>query len=223
MNTGNFRFALAAAAVAVALSVRPARADLVLTLSDPFSGSYSAFAQEAGTIDISTVSADEVLVTVTSTNVSSIQTAYPNQSIEGVALNFGGTGSLSVSNYKVNGSTAAAPSNVFTNQEVDQSGAYSLVLETFAEGEVKPGQTLTFDVSDTSGLTPSSFDYASVDAGNGDSDGLHDAAIDFLANATGPGGPNEWVGTAPDGGNTLCLLGLAILGLACVHRKFLAC
>ncbi|MGD1031726.1 MAG: hypothetical protein ABSA05_11340 [Opitutaceae bacterium] len=217
-NTGRLRLALATASAAAVFGISPARADLVLTLNDPFSGSYSAFAQEAGTIDISVVNSDEVLVTVTSTLVASDHTAYPNQYISGVALGFEGTGTISVTNYKINGSGAAAPSNVYTaatnppsGQGADASGDYGLILESFGSSEFIPGDTLTFDVSDTSGITPAEFDNKST----GGADGAYFAAVDFIGIL---GTANEWVGAAPDGASTVCLLGSALLALAGLRR-----
>ena len=141
-------------------------APLTLNLNVPFGPLNGPPATAAtGAVTFTTVTATEVLVTLTTTG-------DVREYISGFDFNLNPaknptTATLSgfTSSVNLDGAVTLSSFVDSTSTQVDESGLYNLSLNfagTGGTGSFAVGDTIAFDITDSSGITPSDFNFSSI-------------------------------------------------------------
>lgn len=210
MKTGTLKLSLAALGCLVALAAQHVSANTVYTLGIGNTSLSPTYPAPYGTVTVSLTDSTHATVT------------FVGGSGGGFTYQFGGAQALDVN---VNASTfsigsftgMSSPSS--SSQNVSSFGTFNAAVDNF-DGFSHSGTPMSFILTDTGGTWA---DSAHVLTAN--SSGYIVAAHIFVVDANG-GNPatgfaaNGSTPSVPDGGSTVALLGLAMLGLGSVRSAF---
>ena len=209
MKTGILKLSLAALGCLLALAAQHASANTVYSLGVGNTSLSPTYPAPYGSVTVSLT--DSTHATVTFTGGSGGGFTYLFGGAQAIDVNVNGTFSV--------GSIAGMTSPTVTSGNVSSFGSFNVTIDNF-DGFSDAHTPMSFILTDTGGTWA---DSAHVLSAN--SSGYIVAAHIFVMDANG-GNPatgfaaNGSTPSVPDGGSTVALLGLAMLGLGSVRSAF---